>query len=84
MQLITAEEARTMSDKKQAEKLEQDCMEIRNLIQKAINIGEYDITLYYSLRKEIVDELKRLGYVVECASYMNESVTRISWKGEEK
>ena len=80
VKLIPANKARIMSDKKQVEKLEVEYNTITDLIQKAINDGDYEVTLYYLLRKAITDELERLGYVVRYTTYRNESITTISWK----
>lgn len=83
MELITAAEARKISDEKQTEKLEQARNRVIEIIQIAVNNGDYDVTLNYHIRDEIKKELEQLGYKVECDTYISDNVTIISWEEEE-
>jgi len=84
MKLCTAEEARKISDKKQTEKLEEARNRIIEMIQKAVNNGNYDVSFYYRIEPKIAEELEELGYQVDIVESASECGTIISWKRIER
>ena len=83
-QLMPASEARRISDEKQSEKLEQARNRVIEIIQRAVNNGDYDVTLNYHIRDEIKKELEQLGYKVKRDTYTYDNVTVISWEEEKE
>ena len=80
IQIMSASEAKKLSDEKQTMRLEEAREKVRNEIQKAVNAGDYDVALNYHIRDEIKKELEQLGYKVKRDTYIYDNVTIISWE----
>ena len=81
IQIMSASEAKKLSNEKQTMRLAEAREKVRNEIQKAVNAGDYDVTLSYHLRDEIKKELEQLGYKVKRDTYnIYNNITTISWE----
>jgi hypothetical protein len=51
-------------------------------IEKRSKKGEYELQVYDTIKKDVVDKLLKLGFVVDKprSGGPNESITQISWK----
>lgn len=77
--MITAKEAKRISDNYHETKIERQKKYIKEQIEKAAMDGNYAINLDDIATVEIIDWLKYNGFEVSVNTFRNETVTYIRW-----
>lgn len=79
--MLTAAEAKFISDKRNIESSEGQLRQIEVLIARAIESGYYLISYESSLKKDVKETLEKLGYTIgePWASGINETSIDIKW-----
>ena len=77
--MISAMEARSIVEEIQARALTEELKRVENLINEAVQKGEFKVYVGGVLKEETKNVLKNLGYSIEVGGRYNEIDTVIEW-----
>lgn len=78
--MMTAKEAREFAKKLNLEQFEKEMEKIKESIEKDIKRGKFNSDIYFSISKEAIQEIEKLGYGVKIVTTgPNENCYRVSW-----
>lgn len=76
---FTAEEARGQTLVKQEELHKAELTKVESAIQSAIERGQFQVEIAYSVSSVIQERLRKLGYHIEGGRHYNDIFTIIKW-----